>query len=126
MDHCGSGIIPTLGSRIDNSFEWLRQKGFRWGQDGEVDPFENKMPTDYLSSMFYADTALYGDSPGLMCGYSFFGPDHILFGTDYPYDVEGGDRYIERTIEAVNRMPISDADKDKIFQGNSKRMLNLG
>lgn len=122
--HCGSGIIPALGSRMDEAFDFLRQTGVKWGRDG-LDPLETKRPTEYLSSMFYADTALYGDSPGLMCGYSFFGSDNILFGTDYPYDAEQGDRYIRQTIDAVNNLPISHADKEKIFWGNAQRILNL-
>jgi aminocarboxymuconate-semialdehyde decarboxylase len=39
--------------------------------------------------MFYADTALYGGTASLMCSYNFFGVDHLLFGTDMPYDCEG-------------------------------------
>jgi hypothetical protein len=35
--------------------------------------------------MFYADTALDGNSNySLECGLAFFGEDHILFGTDMP------------------------------------------
>jgi len=124
IHHCGSGIIPALAGRLGNSFDFLREMGMNWKQPGGEDPFEAKRPIDYFR-MFYADTALYGDVPGLMCGYDFFGVEHILFGTDYPYDVEGGDKYIRQTIEAVNRMNISDADREKIFEGNAKRLLHL-
>lgn len=51
-----------------------------------------------------------------MCGYDFFGVEHILFGTDYPYDIEGGDKVIRQTIDAVYRMNVSDANKEKIFK----------
>ena len=76
--------------------------------------------------MFYADTALCGDVPALMCGHAFFGAEHVLFGTDYPYDIVGGDEYISRTIDAVNSMRISDVDKDMIFEGNAERLLAGG
>ena len=122
--HCGSGIIPALAGRLGNSFDYLRASGMKWGQLGGEDPFETKRPIDYFR-MFYADTALYGDVPGLMCGSAFFGVEHILFGTDYPYDVEGGDKYIRQTIDAVYRMNISNADREKIFEGNAKRILHL-
>ena len=49
----------------------------------------------------------------------------MLFGTDAPYDIEGGDKYIRLTIDAVHRMNISDADKELIFEGNAKRILHL-
>ena len=124
VHHCGSGVVPVLGGRIDGQMEVNTALGIQWGRPGEKDPFQSKRPIDYFR-MFYADTALYGDTVGLMCGHAFFGPDHILFGTDFPFDVEGGDKYIRATIDAVHRMNISDADKERIFEGNAKRMLRL-
>jgi len=124
IHHCGSGIIPALAGRLEHSFDPFKMEGMKWGQPGEADPFQIKPPIDYFR-MFYADTALYGDVPGLMCGHAFFGVQHILFGTDYPFDIEGGDKYIRLTIDAVHRMNISDADKEMIFEGNAKRILRL-
>ncbi|MFC2047183.1 amidohydrolase family protein [Chloroflexota bacterium] len=124
IHHCGSGVVPVLAGRIDGQMEVDTALGMKWGHPGEEDPFQIKRPVDYLR-MFYADTALYGDTAGLMCGHAFFGPEHILFGTDFPWDVEGGDKYVRTTIDAVYRMNISDADKEKIFEGNAKRLLRL-
>ena len=124
IHHCGSGIIPVLAGRLDYGFDFLRMKGVKWGQPNGEDPFQFKSATDYFR-MFYVDTALYGDVPGLMCGHDFFGVDHILFGTDTPYDLEGGEGFIRKTIDAVHRMNVSDGDKEKIFEGNAKRILNL-
>ena len=81
-------------------------------------------PIEYYRR-FYADTALYGGTPSLVCGYAFFGGDHLLFATDMPYDSEGGDRYIRQTIEAVERMRIPKSEKKKIFETNAKRLLKL-
>ena len=120
IHHCGSSIIPALAGRLDYPFDFILQGE----QPGGGDPFETKRPIEYLQ-MFYADTALCGDVPALICGYAFFGAEHILFGTDYPYDVEGGDKYISRTIDAVHKMDIPDADKEMIFEGNAKRILRL-
>jgi len=44
---------------------------------------------------FYAETALYGNTDGMMLGYKFFGADHILFGSD-----EGPVETTWRTIES--------------------------
>ena len=122
--HCGGGIVPALVGRLDNSFDSLKFGGMKWGQADGEDPFGVKRPVDYFR-MFYADTALYGDTAGLMCGHAFFGVDHMLFGTDYPWDIEEGDKYIRLTINAVNRMNIPDADKEKIFEGNARQILRL-
>jgi predicted TIM-barrel fold metal-dependent hydrolase len=90
--HCGS-MIPTFANRV-----------------GRMDDFRK----------FYADTALYGNTDGLMLGYKFFGPDHILFGTD-----AGPVGYTWRTIVSVERMDIPEADKRKIFTDNAVNLLRL-
>jgi predicted TIM-barrel fold metal-dependent hydrolase len=72
---------------------------------------------------FYADTAVLGVTPALMCGYDFFGADHILFGTDMRIS-----RDIDKTtgtIHAIEEMAIPDADKQKIYEGNARRLLKL-
>ena len=78
---------------------------------------------------FYADTAVYGNSAALMCGYAFFGADHVLFGTDMPLgggeDVGGGFLNTRETILSVEQMNIPAIDKDKIFEENAKRILRL-
>lgn len=125
IHHCGSGIVPALAGRIDNEFDKFWSTGIlKWEQPGEKDPFRTKRAVDYFR-MFYADTALYGDVAGLMCGYDFFGAEHILFGTDFPYDLANGAKWIRKTADAIYQMPISDADKKRIFEDNAKRILHL-
>ena len=125
IHHCGSGIVPVLATRIDNEFEKFALAGeLKWEEYGQEDPFKAKRPVDFFR-MFYGDTALYGDSAGLECGHDFFGAEHIVFGTDAPMDFFNGDKFIKKTIDAVHRMNISDADKQLIFEGNAKRILHL-
>lgn len=125
IHHCGSGIVPALAGRVNNDFDKYRVTGLlKWDKPGEEDPFKIKRESDYYR-MFYGDTALYGDVSGLMCGHDFFGAEHILFGTDFPFDLASGDKYIKNTIDAVYRMKISDADKKLIFEDNAKRILHL-
>lgn len=75
--------------------------------------------------MFYNDTAIYGNTPGLMCAHDFFGTEHLLFGTDVPYGPAVGEKFISWTIDAVEGMTISDAGKKKIYEGNAKALLRL-
>jgi len=79
---------------------------------------------DYFK-MFYADTAIYGHTPGLMCSYEFFGAEHILFGTDMPFDNQLGLKYTRETIESIYRMDISDNEKKMIFEDNVRGLLRL-
>jgi predicted TIM-barrel fold metal-dependent hydrolase len=116
--HCGA-MVPFFEQRINVGYmSHLMRMGFKHGS------ILTKRPIEYFR-MFYGDTALYGSSPGLMCGYAFFGAGHILFATDMPYDPQLGDIYIRETIRAVEQMDISDLEKKKIFEDNAKELMRL-
>jgi predicted TIM-barrel fold metal-dependent hydrolase len=68
--HCGA-MVPYFAER----FAWA---GISVESSG---PGEKAAPQDYLKK-FYADTELQGNIPALMCGYKFFGADHLVFATD--------------------------------------------
>ncbi len=72
---------------------------------------------------FYADTAMYGNTNALMCGYNFFGPDHIVFGSDAHLGPAPG--LTGETIASIERMTIPDSDKEKIFTRNAVNLLRL-
>jgi predicted TIM-barrel fold metal-dependent hydrolase len=125
IHHCGSGIVPILAGRIEWAFDYFRSfsKTLLPGQAPVEDAFAIKRPTDYFR-MFYADTALSGYTAGLMCGHDFFGAEHMVFGTDFPYyDPALGSQAIGKTIDSVHRMNISGGDKQKIFEDNIKQIL---
>lgn len=91
----------------------------------EFFPGLTKHPIEYLK-MFYADTAINGNSNYAMeCGLKFFGEDKLLFGTDMPYDVENGDVAIRETINAIDKMELSAATRHKIYEGNARKLLHL-
>lgn len=66
---------------------------------------------------FYGDTSVNGYAPALNAGYEFFGAEHVLFGTDYPYVPIAPQR------NAVAQWEMSAQDKDKIVQGNARRLF---
>jgi hypothetical protein len=72
---------------------------------------------------FYVDTALYGNTSALQCSYDYYGADHMLFGTDAPLGPRWG--MIEGTVKSIERMAISDAEKEKIFSTNAIEMFKL-
>lgn len=116
--HCGA-MVPFFDQRIQTVFMGHTMRlGFRHG------PYLPKTPLEYFR-MFYADTAVNGSVPALMCGYHFFGADHMLFATDMPYDVQLGDIYTRETIRSVEQMDIPDSDKKKIFEDNARKLMRL-
>ncbi|HLB12799.1 MAG TPA: amidohydrolase family protein, partial [Dehalococcoidia bacterium] len=74
---------------------------------------------------FYNDTVTNGNTSALMCAYEFFGADRLLFGTDAPYDAQGGAIMTRNIIEAVERMAIPEAEKKKIFVDNARKICRL-
>jgi len=116
--HCG-GLLPYQAYRISGSTEHNEMRtGFRFSR------YFTRKPIDYYK-MLYGDTACYGNTASLMCGYDFFGADHVLFGTDMPWDSQGGDRYMRETIRSVEEMVIPDEDKKKIFEDNARKLFRL-
>jgi predicted TIM-barrel fold metal-dependent hydrolase len=116
--HCG-GMVPYLEQRIIGAYdhaEMLRGAKYKRGL--------TRPPIQYYK-MFYYDTAIYGSTAGLTCAHAFCGSDHLVFGTDFPYDSQFGERYTRQTIESIEQMKISDLEKKKIFEDNARELLLL-
>ena len=116
--HCG-GMVPFLEQRIIGAYdhaEMLRGAKYKQGL--------TRAPIEYFK-MFYYDTAIYGNTPALMCTFAFCGVDHMLFGTDMPFDSQFGERYTRQTIEAIEQMDVSDLEQKKIFEDNARKLLRL-
>jgi aminocarboxymuconate-semialdehyde decarboxylase len=75
--------------------------------------------------MFYGDTAVNGSAPAIRCGIDFFGPDRVLFGTDCPFDPEGGPTFIRESIRAIDSLKLAEPVRNKIYHGNATKMLRL-
>jgi aminocarboxymuconate-semialdehyde decarboxylase len=113
-------MIPFFHKRVELSWDFNVQR-MGYERDGQT---LTRAPLDYYR-MFYCDTAIQGNTPALMCAYEFFGADHMLFATDMPYDNELGERLYRETIPAVQAMPIDEASRRKIFDGNARRLFRL-
>ncbi len=119
ITHHAGAMIPFLEKRIEGSLDHAEMlQGERFKEN------LRRPQLDYYK-MFYADTAIYGSIAGLMCSYAFFGADHLLFGTDMPFDNQLGERYTRETIESVEQMDISNAEKRMIFEDNARRLARL-
>ncbi|MDP2644613.1 MAG: amidohydrolase family protein [Desulfobacterales bacterium] len=118
IHHCGA-LVPFFDQRM---VEVFHGSGTVHGMN--LPEGLSRPAIDYFK-MFYTDTALSGGTAGLMCGHTFFGAEKLLFGTDMPYDGELGNRVTWRTIESVEKMAVSEADKQMIFADNAKKLLGL-
>ena len=78
-----------------------------------------KAPSSYLKK-FYFDTITF-DTQMLRHLIDKYGPEHVLLGTDYPFDM--GEEDPVKLIESVPRL--ARADKDRIMGGNAARLLKI-
>jgi len=119
ITHHGGGMVPFYEQRIVAFLdEGERMRRGKRAYDLVRTPIDN-------FKTFYADTAIYGNPVGLMCARNFFGVDHLLFGTDWPFSGLFGERVTRQTIAAVEDMDISDEEKKKIFEDNARKLLRL-
>ena len=116
--HCGA-MLPYFSDRVTIGQAYARTHlQAKWTQRLSRDPI------DYFK-MFYGDTALNGNAAALTCGHAFFGTEHVIFATDFPYDDEEGDRFTREVIASVEELKIPAFEKRLVYEGNIKRLLKL-
>ncbi|HEX2648258.1 MAG TPA: amidohydrolase family protein [Candidatus Dormibacteraeota bacterium] len=106
--HHGAGMVPHFAARLGMG------PGFR-----QVREALKRAPLDYFR-LFHADTALFGAANAVECVLGFFGPEHVLFGTDTPL---GPTDAVERTIADIDACDLSDGDRSAVYSGNARRLL---
>ncbi|MDB9822354.1 amidohydrolase [Deltaproteobacteria bacterium] len=117
--HCG-GMVPYFAERLIEFAQLPELKGTK-----EETITLKRDAADYFK-MFFADTAIHGNTPALMCAYAFFGADHLLFGADMPLgDTEHGNRNYRQTINAISQMDITETDRKKIYEDNARNLMRL-
>lgn len=124
VTHHVGGTIPMLAGRFDAGMDLM---GTRNPPEhaGAVETALKEKPLAALKR-FFADTASFGAKATIECGLAFFGPEKLLFGTDMPFDPEGGPGFIRDTLRALEAMPLSDTDRTAILSGNCERLLDRG
>lgn len=118
--HCGAGI-PYFANRIES---WVGGFIKRSRDSDENLKKLTKGPVEYLR-MFYVDTAISGNTSAMMLGHSFYGTDHLLFGTDMPFGGDQGEQLLMENEKAVMEMSITDSEREKILASNARQVLNL-
>ena len=111
MDHCPNlkivmshtgGVLPYQSGRMDKNTK------------------SAKLPrptSEYLHRM-YTDTVS-PHSMGIKFAIDYYGIDHVMYGTDYPC----WDPAI--CLSMIDELNLSDADRQKLFYDNARRILNL-
>lgn len=109
--HHGAGMVPHFSARLGMG------PGYR-----QVKDLLPRPPLEYFRR-FYADTALFGAPHAVRCVIEFFGPSHVLFGTDVPL---GPSDTVRATISDIEGSGVDDAALTSIFSGNALALLGDG
>jgi aminocarboxymuconate-semialdehyde decarboxylase len=107
LPHAG-GFLAHYWARMDHA----------WSARPDTKGRIKRKPSSYLEK-FYFDTITF-DRGMLAHLVERFGEDHVLLGTDYPYDMG-----VEKPVEFIEGLKLSRAGKDKIEGGNAARLLKI-
>ncbi len=113
ITHHAGAMVPHFAGRLASPLEDPDRAAIMAGLDGD--------PMDYFRG-FYADTAMFGASHAVRCAVEFFGPSHVLFGTDMPL---GGPTVVGDTIADIEALGLARDDAAAIFAGNAGRVLRI-
>lgn len=78
-----------------------------------------KLPSDYLRENIYITTSGMPWQPAILFSQQVLGVERVLYAMDYPY------QFVEAEVTAHDDLPISPADKKKLFQTNAERVFGL-
>jgi predicted TIM-barrel fold metal-dependent hydrolase len=120
--HLGA-MVPFFEGRVGPGWDQL---GKRTSDEDYSIVLKNlkKRPFDYFKD-FYADTAVFGSVPATQCGLAFYGADKVLFASDSPFDPERGPGYIRDTIAIMEKLDLSNEDREKICFRNAQKLLGI-
>jgi predicted TIM-barrel fold metal-dependent hydrolase len=120
LAHHGGGLIPHFSGRV------AQMAGFT-GLDTSLAAALGRLQQEPLAycRMLYADTALFGAGHSVASVVGFFGVERVLFGSDTPYDMQGGARFIAVTIADVEGAVPDAAARARIFEENAHRILGI-
>ncbi|HAJ56451.1 MAG TPA: hypothetical protein DCL35_01630 [Candidatus Omnitrophica bacterium] len=103
------GVTPFIAHRYDATYAMLRGIDF-------VKDLHNA-PSAYLKQI-YVDTSGDRTQANFISSLELFGPDHILWGSDYPAKKD-----IAASMQVLGQLHLSEKDKKNILGGNLERIF---
>ena len=108
-------VLPHGGGYLAHYWERMNHA---WKARPDCRTVIKKKPTTYLEK-FYFDTIVF-DPKMLDNLVNRYGADHVVLGTDYPFDMG-----VEDPVGFVQQGRLTVADREKIVGGNAARLLKI-
>jgi aminocarboxymuconate-semialdehyde decarboxylase len=104
----GGGYLGGYPARMDHAYK-VRP---------ECHDHIRRPPSYYMKKIYY-DTMVFGE-PQLEHLVNLYGADHVVIGTDYPYDMG-----YYKPVDFVEGAKLTRSEKDEILGGNAAKLLGL-
>jgi predicted TIM-barrel fold metal-dependent hydrolase len=111
LGHLGEAL-PFWMNRLD--LGWIEPPAM-----GGPGPKCAMRPTDYVKRNFVMTTSGLFFEPAFLCTYLALGADNMAFAIDYPFADN------KKAVQFMERMPISEQDREKIFGLTAEKLLGL-
>ena len=107
LGHLGEGLPFAMHRLNDHTYKAAARRGLK------------KSPLQYLKDNMLVTTSGNWYEPAFLCTLLALGADNILFAVDWPYEPNTAG------IEFLNKLSISDLDREKIAHLNAERILRM-
>ncbi|MGH7642888.1 MAG: amidohydrolase family protein [Candidatus Dormibacteria bacterium] len=123
VTHHMGGMVPYYAKRIES---FANEMVPEYSGLGMADQ-SAKLTTPVLAQLqrFYNDSVSNGSPSALACALDFFGSEHILFGTDFPFGPDHGERWPVEELDLIQKAEIPTGDKENILFRNAQLLLHL-
>ena len=123
LTHHGGGMIPSFAQRVG-----ANPVGFQGPEHApELEAYQRlpKSPVEYFQRNFYADTTVGAVARTIRTSIDFFGPEHVLFATDWPFGPPTDEASIGPTLRVLGELGLSQRDLDLVLGDNARNLLGV-
>ncbi|OFZ89558.1 MAG: hypothetical protein A2W21_00235 [Betaproteobacteria bacterium RBG_16_66_20] len=107
LGHLGEGLPFAMHRLNDHTYRAAARRGLK------------RTPLEYLKENMLVTTSGNWYEPAFVCTLLALGADNILFAVDWPYEAN------QTAMDFLNRISISDLDREKIAHLNAERVLKM-
>jgi aminocarboxymuconate-semialdehyde decarboxylase len=122
VTHHMGGMIPYFAARIDAFARNMSVEYAKLGMGERIGPDLTGPAIDHFRR-FYNDCISNGSPEAVRVALNFFGPDRILFGTDFPFGPDDGETWPLDELRTIREMEMTEEEREKILHGNAEKLL---